>query len=182
MKDIVFGIVVLLLAGGVVLLFAMFGELASRLPEPQGTERNQDVWALETGTIGAAPEIWPASLESHVTAPDPRLLFVLSTACAPCKGIAAQLSDELSAGHMPDVALVISTASHDNGEAFVKQYQLDALPHYIDEGGTWVRTELGVDTSPSALTIHDGRLESVVAFQDIHALRAVVDQRQKGVS
>jgi hypothetical protein len=182
MKDIVFGIVILLLAGGVVLLFAMFGELASRLPDQQGGERSQDVWALESGNIGAAPATWPASIESHVTAPDHRMLFVLSTACAPCKGIAAQLSDEISAGSMPDVALVISTANHDNGEAFVKQYQLDALPHHIDEGGNWVRTEFGVDTSPSALTIHDGRLESVVAFQDINALRTVVDQRQKGVS
>ncbi len=182
MKDIVFGIVLLLLAGGLVLLFAMFGELASRLPEQQGGERSQDVWDLESGNLGAAPATWPAAIESHVTAPDHRMLFVLSTACAPCRGIATQLSEEISAGTVPDVALVISSADQDNADKFVRQYQLDKLPYHIDVGGTWVRTEFGVDTSPSALTIHDGRLESVVAFQDIHALRTVVDQRKKGVS
>jgi hypothetical protein len=188
MMEIFFGAVLLLLVAAVVLLFAMLGELTSRLPTEReaAAARDPEIWALEDARLGVEPSRWPAGLAglSAAEAPDPdaaRPVLVLSTACSTCKDVAAQLSDELDQGAEADMAVIVSTAERERGERFVEQYGLQRLPHYVDEGGAWVADEFDVRMSPTALVMRGGRLESALVFQDVQALRTKVNE-PKGVS
>jgi hypothetical protein len=179
MKDIIFGAVVLILAGAVVLLFAMFGELTSRLPADEVKEADKDVWPLEDAKLGTVPGSWPAPLREFAAASDSRFLFVLSTACKACQTVATQVGK--ANGAASDIALVVSTANRENGEAFLRKYGVSNVPYYIDEKGAWVQQEFGIDLSPTALVFRDGALQSALVFQDIQALRTAAVQ-QKGVA
>ncbi|WP_433477717.1 hypothetical protein ACQPZP_12055 [Spirillospora sp. CA-142024] len=182
--EIFFGAVLLILAGAVVLLFAMLGELTSRLPTERETAaaRDPEVWPLEDARLGAEPGRWPAELAGRAADLDAaQTLLVLSTACSTCKDVAQQLSDELDRGAGTDMAVVVSTAEQARGERFVRQYGLQRLTHYVDEGGDWVAGEFNVRMSPTALVMRGGRLESALVFQDVEAVRTKVNQ-PKGVS
>ncbi|WP_433467846.1 hypothetical protein [Spirillospora sp. CA-128828] len=182
--EIFFGAVLLILAGAVVLLFAMLGELTSRLPTERETAaaRDPEVWPLEDARLGAEPGRWPAELAGRAADLDAaQTLLVLSTACSTCKDVAQQLSDELDRGAGNDMAVVVSTAEQARGERFVQQYGLQRLTHYVDEGGDWVAGEFNVRMSPTALVMRGGRLESALVFQDVEAVRTKVNQ-PKGVS
>jgi hypothetical protein len=77
---------ILVLAGAIVLLFAMFGELNSRVPEMTG--RKAFVRPLSDAPIGHVVAKWPAPLE-QLNAGDRSVLLALSTACAACEQVAA---------------------------------------------------------------------------------------------
>jgi hypothetical protein len=178
--EIVFGAVILILAAAIVLLFAMLGELNSRLPGDQSAaRRGSDVFPLEDAALGVRPATWPAELP-RIDSADPRTVLVLSTACATCEDVAKQLDDELSGGGGGDMAVVLSTGDRQRAEDFMRRHGLHRLPVYVDEGGDWVGEELGVRVSPTALVMSSGRLESALIFQDVSALRAAVAQ-PKGV-
>ena len=179
--ELVFGAVILVLAAAIVLLFAMLGELNSRLPTDQGAaQRSSDVFPLEDAALGVQPATWPAELPP-IDSADPRTVLVLSTACSTCQDVAQQLDGELSRGEGKDLSVVLSTGDRERADDFVQRYGLDRLPVYVDEGGDWVGEELGVRMSPTALVMSSGRLESALIFQDVSALRAAVAQ-PKGVS
>jgi hypothetical protein len=174
--DVFFGFVLLVLAGAVVLLFAMLGELTARLPALGVSYRDPSVRPLEEARLGQVPSTWPAPLSQVVEATDPALLLVLSTACASCEDVAVQLADELERGGMQQTAVVVSCGDRANGEDFVERHGLRRLPCYIDEDGSWVTGAFGVQTSPTGLLIRDRRLESALLFADVAALRAAVTQ------
>jgi hypothetical protein len=181
--ELVFGAVILILAAAIVLLFAMLGELNSRLPTDQGgaaAQRDSAIFPLDEARLGVEPATWPSELPP-IDGADPRTVLVLSTACSTCQDVAHQLDDELGRGEGGDMAVVLSTADRRRAEDFVRRYRLDRLPVYVDEGGAWVGEELGVRMSPTALVMASGRLESALIFQDVSALRAAVAQ-PKGVS
>lgn len=174
---VLLSVVSLLLAAAIVMLFAMLGELASRVPEPEP----QRTWMepIEGIQLGQMPKSWPAELAQVPERDHSVLLVVLSTVCTSCRAIAAELVNHTD---WSEAALVVSTPAAANGKAFVAEFGLESFPHYIDEGGDWVRSEFGVESSPIALVVREGRLAGAYSFSDTVTLRArlpaQVDQTQ----
>jgi hypothetical protein len=171
--DLFFGFVLLLLAAGMVALFAMVGELASRVGDPASPPPpSTDVEPLEDARVGHAPGAWPAGLET-IGAADTAVLLVLSTVCASCQSVAGQLTAQ------PDVALdrpwgVVVTCGGDatRGEDFVARYGLGGLPYAVDVNGEWVRTEFNVQSSPVAVLFTHATVTTTLLFNDVAALNA----------
>lgn len=162
---VVLSAVSLILAGAVVLLFAMMGELASRIPEAEPDRpwmrKNEDVRA------GRLPDSWPPELagtREHADA----VLVVLSTVCNSCRAIAGQLADHTD---WHEAAVVISTPAAADGHDFVAEFGLESFPRFIDEGGDWVRTQFGVQSSPTAVALRSGRSAGGYSFSDALTLR-----------
>lgn len=170
---IIFGFALLVLTIGMVALFAMFGELSSRVGEgPQA--RSTEIVPLENVNLGHAPETWPAGLRGDRGGRS--VLLVLSTACAACKAIAEQLRDDPGYAGWNEMAIVISTAHPVAGQDFVDRYGLGRFPYHIDAGGIWLTGEFGVQFSPCALVFNDGQLLAAYIFDDIGALQARLRQ------
>jgi hypothetical protein len=172
--DIVFGCVLLAVIAALVLLFAMFGELASRMPAERRPERSADVYPLEDARLGAEPRTWPDTLAGVSAGVGPSIVLVLSTVCSTCEDVAAQVAEELDQGGGGDLAVVVSTGDDERAQAFIDRYGLRRLPHHIDDRGQWVGDEFSVRMSPTAMVFQSGRLHSALVFQDINALRASV--------
>ena len=90
---IIFGIALLVVAAAVVVLFAMLGELATRIPAPGPTRRDPVVQPLEEARLGGVPAYWPPGLRQACGDRD-LVLIVLSTVCSTCADIAFQLTEE----------------------------------------------------------------------------------------
>ncbi|MES9542605.1 MULTISPECIES: hypothetical protein [unclassified Actinomadura] len=166
---IVFGFALLLLTAAVVVLFAMLGELATRVPDPD--DRPVPVVRPLDGTnIGREPGEWPAGLPDR----DDAVILVLSTVCASCQTIAKQLAAEPEHLAWAELGLVISTGAREGGEDFVTANRLGSYRHHVDEGGAWTRAEFAVEISPTALVFRGGRLASAHTFNDVAALRDAV--------
>jgi hypothetical protein len=169
--DIVFAFVLLVMAAALVLLFAMMGALASRVPDPdKPADRSQSVRPLEEARLGHSPAVWPTGL-SRLASADKSLLLVLSTACGSCVDVAKQLSGDVARDQAGDIAVLVSCPGRDAGEDFVHRHGLAAVAHLVDEGGAWVKSEFNVMMSPTGLVFQDGRLESALMFADLDALR-----------
>jgi len=56
---VVFGVALLILAVAMVVLFAMMGELASRVPGPSAIRRDATVRSLDEAQLGSIPSSWP---------------------------------------------------------------------------------------------------------------------------
>jgi len=164
-----FGFVALLLAGAIVVLFAMLGELSSRVGPAATVDRS--VTELSEALIGRSPDVWPDGL-SVLGDAEEGLALVLSTACGSCKTVAEQLRSrpELASGNL---ALVISTSDAAGADQFVKQFNLERIPRYVDVDGDWVTAEFGVQVSPTALMFRRGQLTAALVFADVETVRAV---------
>jgi hypothetical protein len=171
---IVLGLAVLVLAIGMVVLFAMLGELSARVAERGTATRSTRIRTLERANIGRIPGSWPPALG------DPGLgeftLLVLSSACTSCADVAGQLTGSPGHADWTDMAVLVSTAHLQTGENFVGKHGLGSLPHYIDVGGDWVQGEFGVRMSPTALVFRSGQLTAAYEFNDVAALRAKLRQ------
>jgi hypothetical protein len=170
--DLFFGFVLLLLAGGMVALFAMVGELASRVGDPANpAPPSAQVEPVEDARTGHSPAVWPAGLETIGVA-DTAVLLVLSTVCSSCQTVAGQLAER------PDIALdrpwgvVVTCGDVARGEEFVAQYGLGWLPHFVDVNGDWVRGEFNVQSSPVAVLLAHSTVEEALLFNDVAALNA----------
>jgi hypothetical protein len=175
---IVLAVALLVLSAAIVVLFAMLGELASRLPAPGDQQRDTAVRPLEQARLGHVADSWPAVLAARHGIGQPSVLLVLSSACSSCADIAGQLTEDPGFGDWAEMAVVISTASRESGEHFVAQHGLNRFPHYIDEGGEWVSGEFGVRLSPSALVFAAGQLSAAYTFRDVAALRDMARRDQ----
>ena len=177
--DILFGVVLLLLVVAIVILFAMLGELASRIPA--AAEPDRTVRPIDTARIGAVAAEWPASLEDVLahSSQAPAMLAVLSTACSTCQTVAVQIANEQRrAGRpKPGLAVIVSCPVDRVGEDFVERQGLGAVPHYVDAGGRWVAESFGVTISPSALLLRNGVLTSAHMFHDFTAMRDALSER-----
>ena len=170
--DLFFGFVLLLLAAGMVALFAMVGELASRVGDPANPAApSAAVEPVEDARTGHSPAVWPAGLETIGVA-DTAVLLVLSTVCSSCQTVARQLAER------PDIALdrpwgvVVTCGDVARGEEFVAQYGLGRLPHFVDVNGDWVRDEFNVQSSPVAVLFTHSTVTAALLFNDIAALNA----------
>lgn len=171
---IVFAFALLILTIGMVVLFAMFGELSARVAEAEPPIRSTEIVPVENARLGHAPDIWPAGLSGPGA--DLSVLLVLSSACSSCDDIATQLHEDPSYAQWDGMAIVVSTAHRMTGEDFIARHQLVQFPHYIDEGGSWVTGEFAVQFSPSALVLHGGELLAAYMFHDVAALRTKLSQ------
>jgi hypothetical protein len=172
--EIAFGVALLVLAGAVVLLFAMFGELASRVGEPEENGRWTGTRPLEEARLGAQPSRWPPELSAVGNAPQ-GLLLVLSPSCGSCQEVARQLVLEGGPSPARPFALAVSCSAGEVGRNFIEEQSLEPYPHFIDEAGEWVRTELDVHSSPVGLFFADGRLVAAHVFGDVNALNALAE-------
>ncbi|WP_406078288.1 hypothetical protein [Micromonospora sp. NBC_00858] len=174
-------IVMLLVAGAVVLLFAMAGEMYARTGglegSPESTPGGTGVRPLEGARFGSRPGTWPEPFARFGTG-GPYLLLVLSTSCASCEDVATQLAHQPDTG---DVGVVVTSATFGDAVEFVQRHGLARLPYLIDEGAAWVSTEFGVKISPSAAVVKDGRLVSALLFTDVAAVRAAVQATKEAV-
>lgn len=171
---VIFGFALLILTISMVVLFAMFGELSARVAGAEPQIRSTEIVPLENARLGHAPGIWPAELPGERA--DLSVLLVLSSACSSCDDIATQLHENPSYAQWNGLAIVVSTAHRVTGEDFITRHQLGQFPHYIDEGGSWVTGEFGVQSSPSALVLHGGELLAAYMFHDVGALRTKLSQ------
>jgi len=171
---VVFGFALLVLAVAVVVLFAMIGELAARVPAAETGAG----WVRPTdeARLGSVPEVWPPEL-AHAPDRDTYVLLVLSTVCNSCKAVAAQLVD--GQADWDGVGIVVSTASRRNGDDFVAERRLGGFVSYVDESGSWSREQLGVESSPTAVVLRRGRVVAAYAFSDLALLRSEVDDRSR---
>lgn len=174
MIQVVTALALLVLAGAVVLLFAMLGELASRVPPPDGGRPDQTLVPLDEALVGNVPDTWPGSL-AHLSSASEGVLVVLSTVCQSCRRIAGQLTPELGVGDGRPFAILISSPGRDLGEDFAHQHALGRFPYFVDENGDWVTRAFGVLSSPSALLLREGRLEAALQFRDLTALQAATN-------
>ena len=170
--DLFFGFVLLLLAGGMVALFAMIGELASRVGDPANPAApSPQVEPVEDARTGHSPTVWPAGLEP-VRVADTAVLLVLSTVCSSCQSVARQLAEQ------PDIDLdrpwgvVVTCGDVARGEEFVARYGLARLPHVVDVNGDWVRDEFNVQSSPVAVLFTHSTVTAALLFNDVAALDA----------
>lgn len=170
---LLFGAALLILAAAIVVLFAMLGELASRVPPPGATRRDPTLRPIKEARLGTVPLTWPTGL-APANGDGRAVVLVLSTVCAACSDIAAQLTEGPGHGDWRELAVVVSAGNRQAGEQFIAQHQLSAFRHYVDPGGDWVAGQFGVRISPSALVFHSGRLEAAYLFNDVAALRATV--------
>jgi hypothetical protein len=172
--EIAFGVALLVLSGAVVLLFAMFGELASRVGDPEENGRWTGTRSLDEAHLGAEPSRWPEELSAVGAAPE-GLLLVLSPTCGSCQEVARQLVTEGGPSRVRPFALAVSCSAAEVGRAFIEEQSLERYPYFIDATGEWVRTELGVHSSPVGLFFAGGRLVAAHVFGDVNALNALAE-------
>ncbi|MFC0503429.1 hypothetical protein [Micromonospora costi] len=174
-------LVMLLVAGAIVLLFAMAGELYARTGglegSPESTPGGTGVRPLEGARFGARPRTWPEPF-TRFGSGGPHLLLVLSTTCASCEDVAVQLAAQPDTD---DLGVVVTTADAADAAQFIHRHGIARFPYLVDEGATWVSTEFGVKISPSAAVIKDGRLVSALLFSDVAATRAAVHAAKEAV-
>ena len=167
---VAFGFALLVLAAAVVVLFAMFAELAARVPA--GPSRTRTVRPLDDVRLGHSPVVWPAALPSGGRS----VLLVLSTICSSCEDVARQLVSDPGHADWTEASVVVSTGDQASGEEFITRHRLEQFPCYVDEGGEWISGEFGVQSSPTALVFRDQRLVAAYEFNDVAAVRTVIDQ------
>lgn len=171
----VFGFALLVVAAAVVVLFAMFAELAARVPAGSSVRRSTTVRPLEEARLGHAPEVWPAGLRTG----ERSVLLILSTICSSCDDVARQLASDPGHSDWAEVSVVVSTGGRIKGDEFITHHGLERFPHFVDEGGTWTTDEFGVQSSPTALVLRDRRLESAYEFNDVAALRTAIAEQEE---
>jgi hypothetical protein len=175
---VVGAIALLLLAGAVVVLYAMMGELASRLPDPAEADL---VKPLEDYIQGATVADWPTGLSD--LANDTRaLIVVLSPICDTCAKVAAELSTYEAHPAQSRIGVVVSAATLHSGEDFVERHSLSRFPHIVDEGGQWITGNFGVKMSPSALLMERGALVDAYTFTKMPAIVAQMTKAKEGMS
>ncbi|MGI5148585.1 hypothetical protein ACQEVC_19765 [Plantactinospora sp. CA-294935] len=182
--ELFFGLVLLVLAAGMVVLFAMVGELASRVGDPASRSRSAEVLLLDQARAGHVPAGWPDRL-APLGAADRGILLVLSTVCNTCRQLApevAALADTGGVDGRPLLGVVVTCGNADSGAEFVATYGLDRLAHHVDVAGDWVQGEFDIHTSPAALLLAAGRVRAALLFDDIAALLArsvqILDEQQ----
>jgi hypothetical protein len=178
---IVFGVALLVLATAVVVLFAMLGELATRVDAQPTARRDPSIRPVPDARLGTVPAHWPDELRP-AGGSGLVVLIVLSSSCGTCIDIAQQLTHDPGHADWDDMRVVVSTLSRSTGEDFVAQNGLAGFPLYIDAGGDWLTGELGVRMSPCALVFGGGQLQAAYMFSDVSALRAKIHQEHDTTS
>ena len=154
------------------LMFVLFGALIELFEQVKQLRRFLDledrVTQLDIGErVGERPSEFglPQSLDTA----ERGIVLTLSTKCATCQTLAATLrGGELP----PDTWLLVVPVTGD-GREFIDAYELYGDRVLVDEGQRLTRG-LGIEVSPSALFISDGRLADAQTVPSVRQLRAIL--------
>ncbi len=170
---ILFGFLLLILAAAVGVLFAMCAELSRRIASggaPGDSAVAGYVRPVDRPNVFLRPDVsWPREfdeLRSH----DAFLLLVLSTACTTCNIVGKEVGSEWVTRPAGRLGIIISTPDIARGEEFVAQYQLNNVPHLIDEDGSWTNKAFGLSLSPVGLILLGNNLLSSYVFNHMEPL------------
>ncbi len=171
---VLFGIMLLILAIAIGVLFAMCAELAQRIGSSGGstgtTATASYVRPVDRPGVYLRPDVsWPREFDG-IRSRDAFLLIVVSTSCNSCSIVADELGDGWAARAAGRLGLVISTADARRGTAFVAEHGLAGIPHIVDEDGTWTTESLGLSLSPVGLVFIAGRLHESYVFNQVEPL------------
>jgi hypothetical protein len=170
-SGVLVALTMLILAAAVALLFAMLAEVNARLPLAGDATSSGAPSVLEEAKLGVSPTEWPPILSPLVQNEGDALLLVLSPSCSACESVGSQLSSRLDKAEFPsNLAVIVACSSEAVGYDFVRRHALDRSITFVDHGGEWISTAFGVQTSPAALRIRDGILESAVVFNALSTL------------
>lgn len=161
----------LVFTAALVLLYAMVGELAARVPRAAHDDGDGDfVTPLTDLRAGAAPASWPAELAA-LQGEERAVLLVLSPACSSCNRVARELAaTDADAFGLP-LGVVVSSGDLRTGEEFAARHGLRRMPCLVDERGAWVTGSFGVRTSPAALVLARGVAAEAYVFGGFHTVR-----------
>lgn len=171
--NVVFAIAILLLAVSVIVLFAMLGELASRL---QSTSASRDLSyqpleLADTTIPGEFPSPLPSGLDTVVA---------LSSACLSCRALLRDAKDLFDAlGSKGGV--ILACRSEEDGKGFLTQAGVSAARRSLialDPGGEWLRHHLELDVSPSVIFL-SGADPRGFAFGSVQALRQLLAENSQ---
>lgn len=176
MIDLLFAFVLLFMAAAIVVLFAMLGELAARIPEPARTRFGSSIKLVEGARIGHVASWWPQQL-AYLKEGRNAVLLVLSSACASCEDIGRQLRQGADS-RASEFGILVSCGNAESGQDFLSRHGIRKANSYIDRGGEWVRGEFNVMMSPVALLFKEGRLQTALVFDDLDALHKIADDGQ----
>lgn len=169
--DLILALAVFVLAVAVVGLFAMMGELASRVPAPDTAAGGSPTLnPVEQARLGGEVDSWPTEF-AQLRDADYGVLVVFSTLCASCSRIAGGATGPLVIP-APVAGVLVSCPQESSGAAFVADHPMvREYPYALDVGGEWVIRNFGVDISPSVLVFERGRLHSAYTFNSVEALK-----------
>jgi hypothetical protein len=162
--EIVLAVAVFLLTVAVVGLFAMMGELASRVPAPEDEpDAGLPPQPFEDAVLGAEAAGWPAGI-AHLAEAEQVALVVLSPVCTTCRRIASGATGPLRIP-APAGGVVVSCPNERRGVEFIDEHpMLREYPVALDVEGSWLTANFGVDISPCVLVFERGRLRSAHTF------------------
>jgi hypothetical protein len=174
---VLISLTLLAFTAALVLLYAMVGELASRVPRAVQDGGGRDFVApLTDFRPGAAPADWPAPLRA-LQDEEQAVLLVLSPACSSCNRVAGELSARDGDGFGLPVGVVVSSADRRTGEAFAARHGLHRLPCHVDARGAWVSAGFGVRTSPAALVVSRGVAAEAYLFGGLRNVTETIMRR-----
>src|SRR5262245_25011755 len=125
------GAVAVVLAAGMVVLFAMLGELSARVGPAAPGAGAGTVQLLTEAAVGHAPDRWPLGIAAQADA-DLAIVLVLSTTCTSCGQVATQLRDHPELADPAAWGVLVASEDPAHAEAFLARYALDRLPHDVD--------------------------------------------------
>ncbi|HEX6681435.1 MAG TPA: hypothetical protein VF062_01475 [Candidatus Limnocylindrales bacterium] len=175
MVEIVLGVAVFVLAIAVVGLFAMMGELSSKVSDraaPSGLEHAvvPHPHPVPEAKLGVEPAEWPDELAA-VRDAERAHVVVFGSTCLTCGHIASGETGPLDV-LAPPLAIVVACPGEDDGIEFVTRHPMvTAYPVVLDVGAVWLTRNFEMGTSPGVMVFANGRLESAHTFTSAAALK-----------
>lgn len=167
-------IIVFILA---VLTFVLFGALIELFEQVKQLRRFLDledrITPIDIGDrVGELPSEFglPPDLDTAGSG----LVLTLSTKCATCQTLAATLRG----GRLPPDTWLVVVPVIGDGREFIDAYELHGERVLVDEGQRLTRG-LGIEVSPSALFVSEGRLAGAQTVPSVRQLRAILPKNNK---
>ncbi|HET6633746.1 MAG TPA: hypothetical protein VFH77_01825 [Streptomyces sp.] len=171
---VLISLALLVFTAALVLLYAMVGELASRVPRAAQEDGRADfVTPLTELDPGTVPADWPGQLAA-LQGEERAVLLVLSPSCSSCNRVAGELATMGEGEFGLPLGVVVSSGDRRTGEEFAARHGLHRLPCLVDERGAWVTGSFGVRTSPAALVITRGVAAEAYVFGGLRTVRDTI--------
>lgn len=156
-----------------VVAFIQFGALIEMFHQMQQVRHHLDMFDTPNPMeLGPSQGIRPSELglPAQLDGSGHAVVLFLSNKCKTCFDIAATLA---GGALPPSVWLVVVPVAGGDASEFVDQYQLRGERIMVDDGELIV-SRLGLDITPAALTIKDGRIEQAQTVPSPRQLYAML--------
>lgn len=171
-------VILLVAVCAIVVLFAMVGELASRLES--SVTKASVLSAKPDLYVGASPVRWPEDL-GLIGSASASVLVVLSTICASCEIVANRIGQMVLTYDGAFIGVALSTGDAERARQFRIEHGLDTFPCYTDVNGDWVRTSFNVRSSPTLLVFNRGILSGGFDLMDASQIAEALDTISEGM-